>query len=169
MDPLSVTASIVTVIAAARSGVKGLQKLDRIWSGPQALQDLVSEVEDVERLLVDISDSATQNSQLSCWDALLQSVECAGEKLDQISRLVTSVPAKVLKLGDAGRARLVMFRYQDRIKCLRNDLRVIRMDLGVRLSLLQAYASQYMAPNGCFQCLKLIPPTDLPRVGWRTR
>ena len=169
MDPLSVTASIVTVIAAARNGVKGLRKLDRLWRGPQELQDLLLEVESIERLLADISNFATRDESFLCCDALLQCVERAGEKLDQVNRLIASVPTKILKLGEAGRARLIMLRYRDRIECLRNDLRVVRMDLGVRLSLLQAYASQYMVLNCCFECVTLTLSLGLRCVVWRAQ
>lgn len=76
------------MIATAKTGVKGLQKLDQFGRGPQEFRELASELESIERLLADISTFATQNGRLSYRETLFEHVKRAREKIDQINELM---------------------------------------------------------------------------------
>lgn len=169
MDPLSLTASIVAVITAANVGVKGLRKLDHFRRAPQEIEELTSELESIKSLLEEIASFARLNSQALHCESLFQCVGRAGKKTNDINTLLATAPSNFPRLNDAGQARLLLFRYKDRLKCLRDDLRVVRMDLAVRLSLVEAYASKFQLhlSSGFLSGSRLTFISGLPPAGWR--
>ena len=50
MDPLSITASLLALIGAAKAGIIGLRKLSSYRNAPRELADLLSELESFEEL-----------------------------------------------------------------------------------------------------------------------
>ena len=138
MDPLSLTASILAVITAAQAGVQGLQKLNTFRKAPQELEDLALELESIKSLVQDVEHFLELNPLLIQHGGLSQSVRCAASKIIVINKLLESEPFALLKLRNAAQARLVFFRYKDRLHSLRDDLRVVRQDLAVRLGLVAA-------------------------------
>ncbi len=70
MDPLSLTASIIGVITAAKAGVKALLKLNECRKAPQEVEDLASELESVQRLLEDVGSFFGLNVQFSYCGSL---------------------------------------------------------------------------------------------------
>lgn len=138
MDPVSLTASILTVIAAAQAGVDGLRKLNNFRKAPQELEDLALELESIKSLLQDVERFLKLNPLLVQSGGLAQSVRCAASKITKINKLLESRPFALLKLSNAAQGRLVFVRYKDRLQSLRDDLRVVRQDLAVRLGLVAA-------------------------------
>ena len=138
MDPLSLTASILTVIAAAQAGVEGLRKLNNFHKAPQELEDLALELESIKSLLQEVEHFLELNPLLLQSEGLSQSVRYAASKITKINKLLESGPFALLKLSNATQGRLVFVRYKDRLQSLRDDLRVVRQDLAVRLGLVAA-------------------------------
>ncbi len=138
MDPLSLTASILAVIAAAQAGVQGLRKLNTFRKAPQELEDLALELESIKSLLQDIEHCLELNPLLLQSGGLSQSVRCAASKITRMNQLLESKPFALLKLSNAAQVRLVFIRYKDRLQSSRDDLRVVRQDLAVRLGLVAA-------------------------------
>ena len=138
MDPLSLTASILTVITAAQAGVQGLRKLNTFRKAPQELEDLALELESIKSLLQDVEHFLELNPSLIQNGGLSQSVRCAASKVIKINKLLEPEPFARLKLSNAAQGRLVFVRYKDRLRSLRDDLRVVRQDLAVRLGLVAA-------------------------------
>lgn len=137
MDPLSFTASIIAVNTAVKAGVKGLRRLHEYRKAPQEISDLVSELESTGSLLEEILGFAGVHE--GC-EGLRYCVERAETKTTEINDLLLSASFVYPQLTNANQARLVLFRYRDRLKSLRDDLIVIRLDLAVRLNLIQAKA-----------------------------
>ena len=138
MDPVSLTASVLTVIAAAQAGVEGLRKLNNFRKAPQELEDLALELESIKSLLQDVEHFLELNPLLVQSGGLAQSVRYAASKITKINKLLESGPFALLKLSNAAQGRLVFVRYKDRLQSLRDDLRVVRQDLAVRLGLVAA-------------------------------
>ena len=138
MDPLSLTASILTVIAAAQAGVEGLRKLNNFHKAPKELKDLALELESIKSLLQEVEHFLELNPLLLQSEGLSQSVRYAASKITKINKLLESGPFALLKLSNATQGRLVFVRYKDRLQSLRDDLRVVRQDLAVRLGLVAA-------------------------------
>ena len=126
------------MITAAQAGVQGLQKLNTFRKAPQELEDLALELESIKSLLQDVEHFLELNPLLIQHGGLPQSVRCAASKIIVINKLLESEPFALLKLRNAAQARLVFFRYKDRLHSLRDDLRVVRQDLAVRLGLVAA-------------------------------
>jgi Asp-tRNA(Asn)/Glu-tRNA(Gln) amidotransferase C subunit len=110
MDPLSLTASIIGVITAAKAGVKALLKLNEYRKAPQEVEDLASELESVQGLLDDVGSFFGLNVQFSYCGSLLQCVGRADKETSVINTLLASTPFKLPRLSDAGQARVVFFR-----------------------------------------------------------
>lgn len=138
MDPLSLTASILAVITAAQAGVHGLRKLNTFRKAPQELEDLALELESIKSLLQDVEHFLELNLLLLQSGGLCQSVRGAASKITKINKLLESEPFARLKISNAAQGRLIFFRYKDRLHSLRDDLRVVRQDLAVRLGLVAA-------------------------------
>lgn len=142
MDPLSFTASIIAVNTAVKAGVKGFRKLSDYRKAPQEIGDLVSELESTGSLLEEILGFAGVHEDC---EGLRYCVERAETKTTEINDLLLSASFVYPQLNNANQARLVLFRYRDRLKSLRDGLIVIRLDLAVRLNLIQAKAFRSFA------------------------
>lgn len=139
MDPLSITASLLTVIGAAKAGANGVRKLSRYRKAPSELADLLSELEMFQDILSDVRLFTEIYPDILFSDGLHECVQGSASKIAAINNLVASNPFKLSKLSDDKHARIVWVRYKQTLLSLRDDLRVFRMDLGVRISLVKAY------------------------------
>ena len=140
MDPLSITASLFAVIGAAKAAGSGLRKLSSYRKAPSELADLLSELERFQQILSDIQSFLKLYPDAVFNQGLYECVLSSASKVEAINNLVTSNPFKLSRLSD-GKNRVVWVRYKQTLISLRDDLRVSRMDLGVRLGLVRAYAA----------------------------
>ena len=141
MDPLSITASLLAVIGAAKAGASGLRKLSSYRKAPSELADLLSELERVQQILSDIKSFLDLYPDAVFSEGLYECVLGSASKIEVINNLVASNPFKLSRLRDINNARVVWMRHKQTLLNLRDDLRVSRMDLGVRLELVKAYAA----------------------------
>ena len=140
MDPLSITASLLTLIGAAKAGINGVRKLSSYRKAPRELADLLSELESFEEILTDIKAFSDLYPNATFSDGLIECVQFSASKIAVINDLVASNPFKLARLSDQNHARVVWVRYKQTFLTLRGDLQVLRMDLGVRIGLVKAYA-----------------------------
>ena len=141
MDPLSLTASIIAVLGAARTGAKALQRLNRARKAPREIGELLGEVTNFEILLERVQEIVGQREDLPCGPQLQCLVERGGEIVGETNSLTTaSSPHHLhfLKLSDHNRARVALLRNGSRLKSLRENLQVVSLDLAAALSLLTA-------------------------------
>ena len=139
MDPLSITASIFALLQGAQVGIKGLRKLKWYWkSAADDLESLALEVESVAASLVDVQSFLESNKSLEYSASLSLPVERAAISLNRINDLLSSPPFKVSRLKEANQARLTWLRHGTEARSLREDLRVVKMDLVVQLSVVHA-------------------------------
>ena len=64
MDPLSVIASVVTLLTTSGTMGKGLKELLKLKDAPQCLANLTTEVEDVHIIIEDVHTLLLQKAQL---------------------------------------------------------------------------------------------------------
>ena len=139
MDPFSLCASILAIVTTAQSGVQGLRKIKQCWKAPQEIDDLVLEIESLQSTLRDVAAFVdTANSTLYS-ESLSQPVTRASSMIDSIVALCSSTPFRATNLSDANRARLVWLRHKNEIKSLLENLKIVRIDLSVKLGLVAAY------------------------------
>ena len=135
MDPISFTASLLTVIAAAQAATKGIQKLNSYRKAPKELEALVSELESVKALLKDIVSFVELNPHALYSQSLFDCVQRALSKFTEINKLLASTPFSASKLNNARQAQLAWALHKQRLITLRDDIRIIKTDLAVRLDL----------------------------------
>ena len=141
MDPVSLTASILTIITTAEVAVKGLRKLRDVWKAPEDIEDLAKELEILQPTLRDVAAFLeSPASSLHCA-SILSSVERASLIINKIK--LTSRPisqSSQSSLSDAARARLFWSRHGNDMTRLKENLKIVRIDLSLQLSLVAAYA-----------------------------
>ena len=135
MDPLAFTTSLITVITAAQATVKGIQKLNSYRNGVRELGALALELESVQTLLEDIASFVDLKPRAQYSSCLPNCVHRASSKFSEINQILASFPCRILKLINAGQAQLVWALQKQRLDDLRDDIRVIKADLAVRLGL----------------------------------
>ncbi len=141
MDPLSISASLLTVIGAAKAGANGVRKLSKCRKAPRELADLVSELESFQNTLTDIKSFTELYPNARFSESLCQCVQGSASKITAINDLMASNPFKLTKLSDDNHARVLWLRYKQTLIDLRDDLQKLRMDLAVRIGLVKAYAT----------------------------
>jgi hypothetical protein len=135
MDPLSFTASLFTVIAAAQGAVKAIQKLTDYRKSPKELLAFVSELASIQALLKDVVFFVELNPHALYSQSLFDCVQRASSKLTEINNLLASNPFNISKSNNARQAQLVWALHKQRLITLRADIRIIKTDLAVRLDL----------------------------------
>lgn len=141
MDPLSLTASFLAVIGAAKVGANGVRKLNRYRKAPSEINDLASELEDIQALLTDIESFTKSYPRALYNESLHECVRRAAPKIVAINDLLASTPFNLSRLSDDNHARALWVRYKPTLIAFRDDLQVIRMDLAVRIGLVKASSS----------------------------
>lgn len=138
MDPLSFTASLLTVIQAARLGIKGVRKLDACRKAPKELDRFRTELEGLEALLEGVRTFINQNPSMIYCDILSTPVNLASDRIQSINRILSSPALRFSRLSEENNARLTWIRYKHRLTVLAEDIKSIKVDLGLRLGLVTA-------------------------------
>ncbi|KAL9116909.1 MAG: hypothetical protein Q9187_006561 [Circinaria calcarea] len=138
-DPLSITASIVAVIGAARVITKTLGKIKNLRNAPNELLALFNEVSDLRIILEDLQHYILQN---------IERPQILQEELQHISILVDRAKDKLLELDEFIQYRLVKpesisdqikvskrkwARAKDSIERFRQSLRDIRLNISTHM------------------------------------
>ena len=95
MDPLSITASIITLLSGCAQASEAFKKIRRLKEAPAVIQALNNEVSDLHLIILDISD-AFEKARLKSFShvdrAVLERfssiIKEAGEKIQEVERLV---------------------------------------------------------------------------------
>ena len=138
MDPLSFTASLLTIIHAARVGAQALRQLNAYRRAPQVVHRLRSELDALEGLLGNVRTFITENRSGPYCEILKPPLDCASSKIDRLNKILTSPAFRLSRLSDANKARLTWLRYKHSLAALEQDIKDAKTDLGVRLTLVTA-------------------------------
>lgn len=141
MDPLSITASLLAVIGAAKAGASGLRKLSSYRKAPSELADLLSELECFQQMLSDVQSFLELYPHAIFNEGLHECVLGSASKVKVINNLVASDPFKLSRLSNGKNVRVVWLRHKQILLNLRDELRVSRTDFAARLGLVRAYAT----------------------------
>ncbi len=135
MDPLSFIISLLTVIYAAHISVQGLQKAYAYRNAPQELDRLRAELESLEELLHNIKTFTVLNASLPYCKILGKPLESASVKIASVETILSSQAFRLTKLSDANKARATWFRYKHRLEVLGEEIKSVKVDIGIRLGL----------------------------------
>ena len=121
MDPLSLTASLITVVGAVKQVKKGLRQLKGLHNAPRELDDLLDENSQFEAIL-----KALDNTPWKCNDVRpeLQTVlSKAHAKLNDFDALIQYT---LTEAGTSSKVdRLQWVRRRREVEELRQDLKII--------------------------------------------
>lgn len=93
MDPLSFSASLIAILGAAGTAIKGLEKLKTLYAAPKEIHSLIVEIRNM-RLIIQQLDQAIQNrrqvseSQLSSMLVVSPLLDRAKERLEDVDKLI---------------------------------------------------------------------------------
>ena len=141
MDPISLIASIITLIGAGGSVAKGLRKLISLKEAPDSLLQLNNEISDLQLVA-----SAIQEIFWQCSESLGEARKSHHAILDnalsntktvilELEVLIVYGLAKVTA-GGSRVNRLAWVREERKIQAMKDRLRAARMDLVAATSLL---------------------------------
>jgi hypothetical protein len=139
MDPLSITASGITIAGLGTGVVKGFKQCRRIHNAPVEVQALIDELANVQVVVRQAEDVAVERlTRLSSPDrtttSLLKFVEAAKKTILEIEN---KVYRKLIKDEDTAEkiklAKLAWLRERSRIVSLRKGLHEHRMNLLVAI------------------------------------
>lgn len=130
MDPLSVAASVIAVVGAAKKAAQVITLLKTLKNAPEELQELVNEVSRVEAILEDVN-SACDNGRRSTAALDLQ-VQRADAKLLELQILLQYDVVRAKDPAEIDRVSWV--RRQGKINNLHKQLSAIRQDITLVLA-----------------------------------
>ncbi len=153
MDPLSITASILTVVSAGSTIGKGLKKIISARRLPDILLQLNNEVADIQYVVQDVDDLLQQQRQITQEDrGPLPSHASLTSALEHIKRTLLALESLIayeLTIIDSrdGRSRLdwiAWLRVESKVARLKDDIRTDRIRLSSALSLLTSLGHLHM-------------------------
>ena len=138
MEPISLTCSILTLIATAKAIATTLAKLQSLRDAPKELATLSKTIADLQSTLEHI-DQELRSRPLGTTSSnhpLAKSVEHAKVKLGELDRQVHHGFFSEAGVGEIRPSKIRWLREQKRIKTLLDDIKSIRVDLTIGLSIL---------------------------------
>lgn len=140
MDPLSIAASIVALIAAAHQVAVGLNKLASLRGAPAAVLQLNNELSDLRLILSEAEPLLLKHAQLNLdpkdgdaasnqSKALKLSIERATERLIEMESVLQN--RLLNRMGAAD--RIGWFMEQDKVRKASKDLRTVRLNISAML------------------------------------
>lgn len=143
MDPVSLCASILTIIAAAEFSLRKLRKIKQSWKAPQEIDDLGTEIESLQSTLREVASFIEGARSTLYVESLWQPVNRASSTIDSIVNLLASPPFRITHLSNSNHARLTWLRHKTEIRSLFDNLKVVQTDLSLRLGLVAVYGFSY--------------------------
>ena len=130
MDPLSITAGIISVLSASGTIAGGLSKIRGMKRAPNALLQLNNEVTDLQLLVQAIDELYRPHNATT---AIQQEVVCSALERAKLTvlELEKFIGYTLTKETDVGTKvdRVSWFRHHDRVREIRDTLRCVRSDL----------------------------------------
>lgn len=140
MEPLSVAASLATLVGATDTVVKGVRKLLALKNAPQSLQQLNIELTDFRLVIATVEDSYRQQESLldapSCNQELVAGVIHRAK--DAVLALEEIIAYGLLKIPDHKNLKIdytVWLRTERKVRELRKCLRQTKVDILVALEI----------------------------------
>lgn len=139
MDPLSITASAIAVIGAIQQAAICIERLRAIRQAPEELNVLCEEVADLSELLQHVQSA--QKPPAYEKDALATPISPKGldhqlsrttTKLQELDRLVVDHASRTNR-RKFDRGHLGWLRGKEKANALREDLKVLRLNLAASL------------------------------------
>lgn len=130
MEPLSVAASVVAVLGAARRLSKGIGLLKAAKGAPESLDDLLSYLSGIEEVLLAIQDIPTEPSTIS-----LGLARVLGRTKAKFVEMDALIQYTLTEAGESSKVdRWQWLRKRDEVEKLQRQLDALRNDLTALIS-----------------------------------
>ena len=154
MDPLSLTASIATLLGAGGTVANGLDRIRKLKHAPDLLLQLNNEVNDLQLVIRSVDELAQQwTHQLSTSDKQQDSINMtlsrARESVLELERLIAYVLTRETKRGTKVN-RLAWIVNLDGIRDVKTRIRAAREDLNAVWAMLSHRYTRFilwLCPN----------------------
>ena len=160
MDPISLCASILAIITTAETGIQRVQKAKQLWKAPLAIDGLVLEIQDLQSTLRDVAQFVKTANSVLYSERLSQPVDRASSMIDSIDTLFSSPVFSLTHLSNKNHSRLVWLRHNNEIKNLFEKLKLVRLDILLKLGVVAVYGSFVL--NLCLVLLLIPLSSPLP-------
>lgn len=141
MDPLSLTASLFAVLAATKAS---LRKIADYQDAKQELGSLMSELDRVQNVVQNVSAYVTVDANAPEVEDLISSVKYLLVKVEVI-RSIISPTSHVQNFSTSTQQRITWLRKKRTLVNLRDELRIIRSDLVLQLSIVGTYVNDIIS------------------------
>ncbi|KAL9017831.1 MAG: hypothetical protein Q9185_004846 [Variospora sp. 1 TL-2023] len=145
MDPISVAASLLTVLGAAATAGRALDRLSSLRHAPDHLVALVNEISDLRVVLHNVRDAVQGRAKTSqeCGN-VAYIVQRASQKMSELNRLIYGNLVKTPSsgchsLGDDDTikaSRTKFLRHSGKIRSLKDDIQELKMSLLIAMGTL---------------------------------
>ena len=151
MDPLSFTASIITVLGVGGQVANTIKRLASLKDASDVVLALNNEISDLRLTVMAIryEFERQETSEITADASITSSLEQANEKVHELETLQNRLAKVVPEAnGTTVKKRVTWLREQKTIQRLQHDLRGIRLQLVIALSILNLYVS-ILTPAFC--------------------
>ena len=151
MDPLSLSASVITVITAAGASAKLLKKVKDFRHLPAQLCALFNEISDLRGMLEILKGLGNEEASVEVQGTLIRLMKRAEKAFSELEELLKTT---LVNADDAEEyaplrvSRSVWVRKQNKIKRLQTELRDVRTCLEITMISLNSYV-RYSTPKSC--------------------
>ena len=148
MDPLSLTASIIAVIGAAKATSKGLRKLYKYRSASREIESLIKELDTIIALLQETTHLVKSSGAGSVdKKVLLQPIARLLFQIEEINGVLTLPRRRIPGISEQKQAQMSWVKHESDIKVLRSDLIDMKMDVLHALGIISTYCAPSCSLN----------------------
>ncbi|CAL8574443.1 hypothetical protein XPA_000403 [Xanthoria parietina] len=138
MDPLSVTASVLTILGVATQVTKGLAKVRALHYAPAELSSLINEVSDLRAIISQVATFSNQLEEERFRGPVIALKSHLDRATDQLRSLENLINAELIKIRNNGTTRIsrtAWIRLSPDIDMMRRELRSNRVNIGTALGI----------------------------------
>ena len=146
-DPLSIIASVVTLIGTADTILKTLQRFRNLRKAPDEVLALINEVTDLQIVLDDVSGCLSEAGETSTSDTrrlqhMATLINRAKENMLQLEDIMRSVIGKYGSLRDDWKMwRVRWVGAKDPVEVVRQNLRDVRLNIMTQMMVINTYVA----------------------------
>ena len=147
-DPLSIIASVVTLISTADSILKTLQRVKDLRKAPSEILALLNEVTDLRVVLDDVSDCLTEVGETSPSDTkrlqhMTTLINRAEEQMLKLDDVIHGTIGKSKSLGDDSKMWMIQWmRAKGPVEVIRQHLRDVRLNIMTQMMVINTCVSK---------------------------